>query len=199
MYGCGPSSFRSLLSLPTRLPTTPLGASQTYSYPRVLCHPSGVPGAPPALLRCFLLRRLAVCTQGPATQLVPPGWASSSSTFHRRVRASRPGPLRFVSVPRSAFGKVPDASALGHVGHSPYPDVSGGIRLLCDSVRTSDAQHGLYRCRALQHSAFSYDQVPDHGHLHRGGERGDSSDSGVPLGTRDRGEDSGATSNSVGV
>ena len=112
-------------------------------------------------------------------------------------RASRPGPLRFVSFLWSAFGKVPDAQRhqLGHMGYSPYPDVSG-IRLVCDSVRTSDAQHGLYRCRALQHSAFSYDHVPDHGHLHRGGERGDSS---VPSGTRDRGEDSGATSNSVGV
>ena len=51
-------------------------------------------------------------------------------------RASRPGPLRFVSVLWSACGKVPHAQRhqLGHPGYSPYRDVSGGIRFLCDSL-----------------------------------------------------------------
>ena len=52
MYGYSSPSLRSLLCFPTWSPTTPLGASQTYSYPRVLCHPSGAPGAPPALPEC---------------------------------------------------------------------------------------------------------------------------------------------------
>ena len=43
----------SLRPLPSWSPTTPLGASQTYSYFRVLCHQTGAPGTPPALPECF--------------------------------------------------------------------------------------------------------------------------------------------------
>ena len=43
--------------------------------------PTGAHGAPPALLWWALLGHLAVRTQGSATQLVPPGWASSSLTL----------------------------------------------------------------------------------------------------------------------
>ena len=174
MYGYSPSSLRSLLVYLHGDPQRFKGASQTYSYPRVLCHPSGTPGAPPPLPECF------------PSSLYSSFEGGASSAARSAILAS-------------AFGKVPDAQRrqLGHMGYSPYPDVCGGIRLLCDSVRTFDAQHLLYRCRALQHTAFSHDHVPDHGQLHRG--RGDSSVSGVLPGTRDRGEHCGATSNSVGV
>ena len=52
MYGYSPPSVRSLRPLPSGSPTTPLGASQTYSYFRVLCHRTGAAGAPPALPEC---------------------------------------------------------------------------------------------------------------------------------------------------
>ena len=198
MYGYSPSSLRSLLRFPKWSPTTPLGASQTCSYPRVLCHPSGAPGAPPALPECFPSSLYSSFFEGASStagsaRLGPPV-LPSFVVFHVMFLESLFFLGAFVFLFRWSV-----CLQLGHMGYSPYPDVSGGIRLLCDSARTSHAQHGLYRCHALQHSAFSYDHVPDHGHLHRGGERGDSSDSGVPLGTRDQGEDSGATSNSVGV
>ena len=51
--GYGPVSMKSLLSLPSQLPTAPSGPSQTYSCLRVLCFPLGAPVPPPALLTRF--------------------------------------------------------------------------------------------------------------------------------------------------
>ena len=54
VYGLSPS-LCSLMWRPTCcLPTTPSRASRTYPFSRVLRFLSGAPGAPPALLWCFL-------------------------------------------------------------------------------------------------------------------------------------------------
>ena len=87
MYGYSPSSLATLLCFTSGSPTSPQGASETYSYPRVLCSLPGAPGAPPAPLWC-LLSASSSCT---STQLVPPGWAPSSLALLRRVLCRVPG------------------------------------------------------------------------------------------------------------